>query len=566
MVRNGWWGIALAGAAALLGCTDPVGDDGPTHLESDDPSDALFDPDHVLEVEIVLDEDDWLELGNQRRNIVEMFGGDCLSSPLESPYTYFPAAVTLDGTEFPEIGVRKKGLLGSDSTTKPSLKLNLDWVDGGAQFLGKDMLTLNNARQDPSYLDQCLGYALFADAGVPACRCNFAHVVVNGEDLDVDPQVESIRNDFMASHFGDGAGNHYEGTLSDFRPQWVDTFEDKGNDQGREDLQAVVDALAVEDDELIEALEEVIDLDEFYSYWTVEVIVGHWDGYTPATNNFHIYRDPATDRFSFIPWGIDALFDRDHPFGDGAPNGVAATGSLPQRLYLHPDGRQRYLDRMDEVLDTVWDQSALDAEIDRMSTLIRPYLRPGEDQRMDEGIALIRDFVDDREPIIRAELDAGPPGWSAGLIEMPCLTPVGDVTCTFQSSWNSIFDPDPYGTAQMQLTWLGNDIPIIEAYSWVGYDPVETEGRVTIGLPGLIGDEEYVYPQLLFAPDLVASGAQLAVDWNQVQGYVFHIHPSGQGDVMAFLSDGTLILDQAEMVHGEPFTGTLQAVLLGWDG
>jgi hypothetical protein len=38
-------------------------------------------------------------------------------------------------------------------------------------------MTLNNNKQDPSAIHQCLGYAVFADAGVPAPRCNFAHVV-----------------------------------------------------------------------------------------------------------------------------------------------------------------------------------------------------------------------------------------------------------------------------------------------------------------------------------------------------------------------------------------------------
>ncbi|MDP7115083.1 MAG: hypothetical protein QGH45_24125, partial [Myxococcota bacterium] len=152
--QHRWW-LPLATAVALLaGCEASVdvgpGDDDTTDPQ-DDPTEVLFDPDRVLKVEIEIDPGDWIELGNQRRNIVEIWGGDCFSEPITSPYTYFPATVTLDGNELGDIGVRKKGLLGSDSSTKPSLKLNLDWADSDVSYLGKDMLTLNNARQDPSY-------------------------------------------------------------------------------------------------------------------------------------------------------------------------------------------------------------------------------------------------------------------------------------------------------------------------------------------------------------------------------------------------------------------------------
>jgi len=560
--------VITAAVAAMVGCTGSIDlqlDDDDTTDPGDDPTDVLFDPDRVLEVEIEIDPGDWVELGNQRRNMVEIFGGDCFSEPLTSPYTYFPATVTLDGNALGEMGVRKKGLLGSDSSTKPSLKLNLDWVDGDLAYLGKDMLTLNNARQDPTYMDQCLGYALFTAAGVPASRCNFAHVTVNGEDLGAYVQVEGIRRDFLEDHFGDGSGNHYEGTLSDFRPEWVNTFEDKDNDEGRDDLDAVVEALAVDDDGVMAALGEVVDLPEFVSYWTTEVLVGHWDGYAPATNNFHIYRDPATDRFSFIPWGIDALFDRDRPFGDEAPTSVSANAALAQRLYLHPDGRAMYVARMEELLDTVWDAGDLAAEIDRMDGLVRPLLRPADEEYYDEGLVTLRSVIEGREEAIRAELDDGPPGWPEGLMEIGCLTPVGEISCTFETTWNSIFGHDPYGPAQMEVLWYDEPIPVIEAYAWSGYDPVETEGRVYVGLPGLIGTpEEYIYPQLLFSPDLVASGTELAVDWNEVQAYVFYLPPSGDAQMMAYGADGTLTLDQAEPVDGAPFSGSVTFSLLGW--
>ncbi|MDP7111016.1 MAG: CotH kinase family protein, partial [Myxococcota bacterium] len=279
----------------------------------------------------------------------------------------------------------------------------------------------------------------------------------------------------------------------------------------------------------------------------------------------HVYHDPVTDRFVFLPWGIDALFDRDPPFGDDNPTSVTARGAVAHRLYLHPEGQARYVTRMNELLDTVWDADAIDDEIERMEGLVEPLLRPGEEEWFHEGIATLRDVIAGREDAIRAELDDGPPLWSHGMNEFSCLSPVGELSCTFETTWNSTYTDDPYGTGAMEVLWFDDPIPVQEVYSWTAYDPVETEGRVYVGLPGLMGyPEEYIYPQLLFSPTLVQSNTQLAVDWNEVQAYVYYIAPSGEASMMAYGSNGTLTLDQAEPVNGAPFTGSVTFELLGW--
>ena len=78
-----------------------------------------------------------------------------------------------------------------------------------AQIHGTRRFTLNNAKQDPSLIRQCLGFALFAQAGVPAPRCNFAHVTVNGHDLGIYANVEEVRKPMLARHFADDDGNLY---------------------------------------------------------------------------------------------------------------------------------------------------------------------------------------------------------------------------------------------------------------------------------------------------------------------------------------------------------------------
>ena len=72
------------------------------------------------------------------------------------------------------------------------------------------MLTLNNCVNDPSKAQQSLVYGFMNKAGVPAPRSNLARVSVNGEDLGVYANVESVRKPLIKRWFGDCNGELYE--------------------------------------------------------------------------------------------------------------------------------------------------------------------------------------------------------------------------------------------------------------------------------------------------------------------------------------------------------------------
>ena len=47
------------------------------------------------------------------------------------------ASLSIDGSLFPQVGIRKKGYFGSQSTSRPSLKIKLNYIDkkGGIEGL-----------------------------------------------------------------------------------------------------------------------------------------------------------------------------------------------------------------------------------------------------------------------------------------------------------------------------------------------------------------------------------------------------------------------------------------------
>lgn len=392
--------LALLGWFTLAAC----GSDPPAEPPAPpDETQALYDPAHVVEVSLTLEAKDWDKLRRQGHSVDEYI--QCkVAAP--DPYKNFPAVATIDGQTLPKVGVRKKGSFGSATISKPSLKLNLDQYVKDTRLFGVDSLTLNNAFQDPALIKQCLAYDLLRQVGVPASRCNFAHVTVNGRDLGVYVDVEPVGPPLLARFFSDPTGNLYEGNGGDFVPDALAGFEKKTNKSSpdRSDLDAVVTALAADDAHLIEKLGAVVNLDEFMTFWAMEAVLGLWDGYSNNRNNFYVYADPTSKKLSFIVWGPDMSFsDRDVTRGIPRPQSVSAEAALAKRLYAHPAGRKLYLDRLRQILDSSWNEAGINAAIDQMRTRLLTQL-PGQEAFLDRALAPVREFVNERRSLITAEL------------------------------------------------------------------------------------------------------------------------------------------------------------------
>jgi len=110
--------------------------------------------------------------------------------------------------------------------------------------------------------------------------------------------------------FGDATGSLYEGVGTDFVEDWLTRFEPKtdATDDTFAPLLAVAEALTVPDGALVEALEQVVNLDLFVTFWALEVLVNHTDAYGSARNNYYVYFDPGDGhRAVLLPWGVDKL-------------------------------------------------------------------------------------------------------------------------------------------------------------------------------------------------------------------------------------------------------------------
>ena len=345
--------------------------------------DDLFPHDQVLDVQITIDSKDWDSIRYQSRNFFEALNESRQHAPIDHPYTYVEASVLIDGVEFPQVGIRKKGFIGSQNSTRPSIKVKLNHVDKEGQIDGLTNLTFNNNQQDVSLISQFMGYGLFNAAGIPAPRCAYANVTVNGQDLGIYAHVERIHRPFLKREFGNDDGVLYEGTVADFYPGWLGSFEHKlGSDEvGRKKIQKLIDVLNNPNDNIESLIGELVDLESFYVFWAMEGLLGFWDGYSGNRNNFFIYLNPNTDKFHFIPWGADSMFERYSPIRDDRrdPVSVKTQGLISNRLYQLKSGRQRYQNALEEIMAQNWSGTALLAETKRIQALVKPYLAVGDE-------------------------------------------------------------------------------------------------------------------------------------------------------------------------------------------
>ncbi len=538
--------------------------DSDKDTDTEDKTEALFDPDRVIDVKIELDPDDWDELRYEGRGMAMMFSG-CKEG---FEYTYFEATATIDGEKLEHVAIRKKGYLGSLSVLKPSLKLNFGRLNVGQTYSGMKRITLNNDRQDPSHTHQVMSYALFREAGVVAPRCNFARVTVNGMDLGIYSHVESIKKPFLARHFDDDGGNLYEGQGADFCAERVSDFERKtnetdlvpgGTEPDRSDLQAVVDALAVEDSELVASLEQVIDFDAFMTFWAMEVITGHWDGYAGDRNNFYIYRDPTTDLFHFIPWGTDGAFAEEHGFLPDTPRSVYAWSELSYRLYMYPETRTQYQERLSTLLTQIWDEDALLAEVDRIEALVSPEAWAAQEQR---------NYLTTSIATIQSELENGGGVWWYPPISeaSECRQPV-EVSGTFDANWSAEPSFVPGDDVSLTLTMDDELQNFITIYNKVGHPETEegeedkADDTASVSFYAIRSEGNPLYIMLNLPLSLMAVG-EVPLHGFETFGMVFEISEETEEPVgLWYIGNGAITFDAAGTSEEDEVSGSFKGLL-----
>jgi len=575
--------------------TDPANGSG---LNNDDPSDVTTDPeldypnlasvyakDRVLEVQVDIAQDDWNLLRFERRSMTEIFGENCEAGLGlgESPYNYYPSTITVDDTVLENVGIRTKGLLGSINPARPSLKVNLHrFIEtDDIYFEETKRFTFNNQNQDDSRMRTCLAYYIFAAAGVPASLCNFAHISVNERDFGIYANVEAIKKPLLARVFGDDSGNLYEGTASDIRAGgFMSRIEKKTNETEDDwsDIYQLRDAIEAPDESFRDAIEEILNIEAFINFWAAESLVGHWDGFSGNRNNYYTYHNPVDGKFHFIPWGPDGSFARTRggfsAVDEGDPNTVMASAKLARRLWSEPDIQIRYQERMEELLEDVWKEEEIIAEISRIRTLIESNIPSNQRDGFLGNINSLIEYVNTLKSDYSAEFAAGVPEFVSEIPEdFSCMAPVGNLTINLTTTWGSAGAENPFnsGSGSMVGTYFDIDMDFQTLGVTAGNADGAADGdmaSITSIAPASSTFDDFIVALINMPGWLIQPGTTVPITGQAVSGFFVRFKPStGDFQLLGFIG-GTQIQfgEQAGTNDGDVIDATIELEIWGGGG
>ena len=287
---------------------------------------------------------------------------------------YVSATVTVDDRVFKDVAVRLKGR-GSfrPLDDKPSFAVKFDEFVPRQKLFGLSKIMLNNSSQDTSLLSEYLATGLFRDAGVPAARVTHARVSLNGRPLGFYVLIDAMNKGFLKGHFKNATGNLYEGYAKDIDQ----TLEHDGGPPGdQSDLRALLAAARLPESERAAGLPQYLNVDRFFSFLAVTMLISQHDSYPLNRNNYRIYHDPDSNQFTMIPHGIDGTF-RDNNISIRPPTKYI----LAKAVFGLPDGQKIYRDRVGTLFTNVFNLTVISNRIAAATN--RLYAAASEQERTD---------------------------------------------------------------------------------------------------------------------------------------------------------------------------------------
>jgi hypothetical protein len=243
--------------------------------------------------------------------------------------------------------------------------------------------------RNPPLQSERVAYWICRKIGIPWSDTRFVRVLANQTDHGLYGDVQKVDQDYLSFWFpGDDDGYLYKiddwfeftdsGSFSnrnaDLRWWGEDkelyrwNYRPRSRDE-EDNLEPIIDlmrAANTSSDKYVQAMSNIMDVEEVLKEIAVRHIVGDWDswGYNRGKNNL-IYQRPSDGRFVLIPWDIDFVLGSGHgPTSSLTSTGLQGFSTLFSRfggLYqnivqeiargpLTPGAADGYMDRTYELL------------------------------------------------------------------------------------------------------------------------------------------------------------------------------------------------------------------------
>ncbi len=270
----------------------------------------LFDTSQILDVNILIDEDDW-------NNLLE----NAISEE------YYTCDVQVNGETFYQVGIHPKGntslstIVNDPDTDRYSFKLEFDQYIDGQTCYGLNKLILNNNYADAASMKEAMIYDMFQYLGADASLYNYAKISVNGEYWGVYLALEAVEDSFLLRNYGTANGNLYKpegmglgngggspasgsgGADLNYTDDELDSYsviwDGEVTDSRKSDHKRVISALK----NIAEGtdLEQSMDIDNLLRYMAVHIFSVNDDSLSGTmAHNYYLYE--SSGKLNLIPW------------------------------------------------------------------------------------------------------------------------------------------------------------------------------------------------------------------------------------------------------------------------
>lgn len=285
-----------------------------------------------------------------------------------------PCTVREGDRTYTNVAIHVKGGLGSFRPLDDedvSLTLNFGKFVEDQRFHGLKKLSLNSSLQDGSFVSEKLSRELYAAAGIPVTRADYAVVRLNGRKLGLRVLTEGWDKTFLKRHFANTDGNLYDNgpTGRDITDRGLQVTSGENQDDHSALTNLVRACRLTNLTERLAALEKTLDIERLLSLYAMESLCWNWDGFLLNRNNWRAYVDTASGRVTFMPHGLDQMFWKiDGPI-------VPQPKCLAARALIEiPEMRARLVARVRELRQTVVDPELLADRAVQISARLGPAL------------------------------------------------------------------------------------------------------------------------------------------------------------------------------------------------
>ncbi|HQV67966.1 MAG TPA: CotH kinase family protein, partial [Saprospiraceae bacterium] len=364
-------------------------DDGKYLIAGDQVSDGLYDESTVEEMRIYFTQSNYWTLLTQNYN-----------AKIDIPCKIKYKDITLDS-----VGIRFKGQTSyfMNTTQKKSFSISTDAYKDQA-LLGYNSLNLNNAFQDASFMREVLYYHQIRKHS-PSAKANFVRVYLNDQDWGIYLNVQQQNKDFLEEWFesnnginiradvpdgsstgggpgggpggggqwGDGtAGINYLGTDTAQYQKYYTLKSSDASDQPWQELLKACNVLNNSGVFLETEAPKVFDIDKILWHLACEIAFGDDDSYVyKGKMDYYIHQDAETKRWATYDYDANSTLLTAHVTWSPFYNEAKVNYPLLNKLLAVPAFRQRYLAHMRTIINDLFNETEVNALIDKYDGLIR---------------------------------------------------------------------------------------------------------------------------------------------------------------------------------------------------